>query len=180
MTIQHERPAMTDGDRLKRGGTWRAEPRSTEGTQWVFEPERVSCLAAGSGSLCPCAQLGVRAQVAVDCNDRALLGLPDQEFAVAAGELSVSRRGLTLLAAAAYGVPLVALLVGAAIGQALGGDAFAAALGLTFATPSFVLFRWRGAALLAQLDVAWRAPRALSGQRLDPWSAQSDREFPTR
>ena len=171
---------MTALDRLTRIGTWREHDGVEDGTQWAFEPIAVDCLARQAGGVCPCAVMRQRAQLCDDGGALMTCGLtPGMQANVqrATGELSISRRGLTLLAAAAYGVPLAMLLAGAAIGQALGGDGLAAVLGIAAALPGFMLFRRRGAALLARLEMSWQVPSGMSGKRAETDSAQSTREF---
>lgn len=171
---------MNASDRLTRVGTWRRHDGSEEKAQWAFEPAVFDCAAKRAGAGCPCESMRERVPLCDDPDALLACGLAldvPASAGPATGELSVSRRGLTVLAAAVYGVPLTLLLAGAAIGQALGGDGLAALFAVVAALPGFMLFRRRGAALLAQLEMSWQVPSGTSGKRAEAYSAQPTREF---
>ena len=171
---------MSAPDRLTRVGTWHRHHGPAEQSQWVFEPAAFDCVASRPGAGCPCAALRDRVRLCDEGDGLLACGLnPDARGKAdhATGELAISRRGLTLLAGAVYGVPLALLLTGAAIGQALGGDGLAAIVAIAAALPGFMLLRSRRAALMARLEMSWQVHAGGSKMGAETDSAQPTREF---
>jgi sigma-E factor negative regulatory protein RseC len=122
-----------------------------EGGAWVRTEAQAGCARCAAGQGCGSATLG---RLLGDRLTRVEVSSADPLAAGALVEIGIDERVLTLASLVVYGLPLLLLLAGAALGAALGGD-LAAAGGATLG-------------LLAGAAVARHLARALAPSALRP------------